>query len=167
MPTTIIRPRRDEDLPACAEALLGVHEKDGYPVNWPADPHQWLTPNTMLGAWVAAAGPAVLGHVALTQTDDAIAEAVGIPAAKLALVVRMFVAVGARRGGLATDLLDCATRAADESGLKAVLEVDANAAGAVAFYERAGWHLMGTGTGDWLAADGLRARVRFYLAPNN
>lgn len=167
MPIPTIRPRRDEDLPACAEALFGVHEKDGYPVHWPADPHQWLTPQNMLGAWVATAGPTMLGHVALTGTSDPIAQAVGIPAAHLALVVRMFVAVDARRGGVATDLLDCAAQAATDAGLQAVLEVDANAAGAVAFYERTGWRPAGTGTGGWTAADGLPARVRYYLAPTN
>jgi GNAT superfamily N-acetyltransferase len=162
-----IRPRRDEDLPACAEALFGVHEKDRYPVHWPADPQQWLTPDEMLGAWVAAAGPSILGHVVLTQAGAMIAEAVGIPAARLATVARMFVSVDARRGGLATDLLDRAAQAAADAGLRAVLEVDADATGAVAFYERAGWRQVGSGTSDWIGRDGLPAKVRFYMAPNS
>jgi GNAT superfamily N-acetyltransferase len=165
VPEPVIRPRQDEDLPACATALRGVHETDGYPVRWPADPSQWLTPKSMLGAWIAADGPTVLGHVALTQPGDAITEAVGLPAAKLALVARLFVALEARRSGIASDLLDCAARAASKAGLQAVLEVDAAAAGAVALYERSGWRFVGNGEGGWLAADGLPARVRFYLAP--
>jgi ribosomal protein S18 acetylase RimI-like enzyme len=166
MPAPVIRPRRDEDLPACVQALVGVHETDGYPVRWPADPHQWLTPVRMLGAWVATDGAAVLGHVALTQPGEAFAEAVGLPAAKLALVARLYVAVEARRGGLARDLLDCAAQAATEAGREAVLEVDTNAAGAIALYERAGWRFVRNDTGGWIAADGLPARVRIYLAPN-
>ena len=166
MPDPLIRPRLDEDLPACAEALRGVHETDGYPVRWPADPNQWLTPKNLLGAWVAVAGPTVLGHVALTQPNNAIADAIGLPAPKLALVARLFVAVDARRGGLARDLLDCAAQAASDEGLQAVLEVDAAAAGAVALYERAGWRFVGSGEGGWIAADGLPARVRFYVSPN-
>ena len=119
----------------------------------------------MLGAWIAAAGPAVLGHVALTRTGEAIAEAAGMPAAKLAVVSRLFVAVDARRGGVARDLLDHAAQAATDAGLHAVLEVDAAAAGAIALYERAGWRLAGTGSGGWIAADGQPARVRFYVGP--
>lgn len=165
MPEQVIRPRGDEDLPACAAALRGVHEKDRYPVRWPADPGRWLTPEDMLGAWIAADGPAVLGHVTLTRAGAAIAEAVGLPAGELALVARLYVALEARRGGLASDLLACAAKAAAEAGLQAVLEVDAAAAGAVALYERAGWRFVGSGDGGWLAADGLPARVRFYLAP--
>lgn len=166
MPEPVIRPRRDEDLPACAAALRGVHESDGYPVHWPADPGRWLTPETMLGAWIAVAGPAVLGHVALAESGDAIARAVGLAAPELALVSRLFVAVDARRGGVARDLLDCAARAASASGLQAVLEVHAIAAGAIALYERAGWRYVGSGEGAWTAADGLPAKVRFYIGPS-
>ncbi|WP_370371081.1 GNAT family N-acetyltransferase [Catenulispora sp. GP43] len=171
MPERVIRPRRPTDLPACAEALRGVHETDGYPVRWPADPQGWLTPRDMIGCWIATAGDTdtdtdrVLGHVALTRAGAAIAEALALPAAKLALVARLFVAVDARRGGLATDLLDRAARAARDEGLQAVLEVDAAAAGAIALYERAGWRLAGSGDGGWIAADGLPARVRFYVGP--
>ena len=165
MPEPHIRPRRSADLPACAEALFGVHQKDGYPVRWPADPGQWLTPDRMLGAWVASDGAAVLGHVALAQPSDVFAHGVGLPAPKLALVGRLFVAVDARRGGLASELLACAAQAAHDEGRQAVLEVDANASGAVAFYERAGWRYLRNDTGGWIAADGLPARVRIYLSP--
>lgn len=166
MSVPVIRPRRDEDLAACVQALSGVHQTDGYPVHWPADPQHWLTPKAMLGAWIAASGPAVLGHVALTQPDETIAEVVGIPAAKLAVVARLYVAVEARRGGLASDLLDHAAKAATDEGLRAALEVDAAATGAIALYERSGWQFVRGGSGHWTAADGLPARVRFYLAPN-
>lgn len=167
VPEQAIRPRRDDDLPACAEALRGVHETDGYPVRWPADPQGWLTPKNMLGVWIATSDDdaTVRGHVALTRADAAIAEALGLPAPNLALVARLFVAVDARRGGLATDLLDHAAQAARDEGLQAVLEVDASAAGAIALYERAGWRLAASGEGGWIAADGLPARVRFYVGP--
>jgi GNAT superfamily N-acetyltransferase len=165
MPAPLIRPRHTEDLPACAEALFGVHQKDGYPVRWPADPQQWLTPDRMLGAWVAADGATILGHAALTQPSDAFADGISRPALKLALVGRLFVAVDARRGGLASDLLTHVAQAARDEGREAVLVVDANAAGAVACYERAGWRFLRNDTGGWIAADGLPARVRIYLAP--
>ncbi len=165
MAAPVIRPRRDEDLPGCVQALRGVHEKDGYPVHWPADPRHWLTPDRMLGAWIAADAETVLGHVLLTQPSDAFADGISLPATKLALVGRLYVAVDARRGGLAADLLDRAARAAVEEARQAVLEVDANAPGPIALYERAGWRFVRKDTGGWIAADGLPARVRIYLAP--
>ncbi|MGW2329133.1 hypothetical protein ACWC5C_25720 [Streptomyces sp. NPDC001700] len=69
MPAAQLRPRTDEDLAACVSALATVQRADRYPVHWPDDPQGWLTPADMLGAWVAAEGPAVLGHVTLTRTD--------------------------------------------------------------------------------------------------
>lgn len=164
-PEPQLRPRDPEDLPACAVALYGVHLKDGYPVRWPADPEHWLTPDHMLGAWVATDGPAVVGHVSLAQPGDAFAESIGYRSSQLALVGRLFVVPDARRGGLASALLSRAAQAARDAGRQAVLEVDANAPAAVAFYERAGWHHLRDATGGWIAADGLPARVRIYLAP--
>ncbi|WP_370379805.1 GNAT family N-acetyltransferase [Catenulispora sp. GAS73] len=165
MPAPQIRPRHPDDLPACAKALFGVHEKDGYPVHWPTDPEHWLTPDHLLGAWVAPDGDSILGHVALTQPTAPFAAAINQPAPNLALVGRLFVTPDARRTGLASALLSHAAQAARDEGRQAVLEVDANATAAVTFYERAGWHFLRTDTGGWIAADGLPARVRIYLAP--
>ena len=36
-------PREAGDLPALVAALRAVHERDGYPVTWKADPAAWLT----------------------------------------------------------------------------------------------------------------------------
>jgi GNAT superfamily N-acetyltransferase len=165
MSETVIRPRRDDDLPACVQALAGVHETDGYPVRWPADPRDWLNPRRITGAWIAADGPTVLGHVTLTRPDAAFAAAAGRPESELAVVSRLFVAVEARRGGLAARLLDCVTRAATADGLLPALEVEARATGAIALYERAGWRFVRTDTGHWIAADGQPAKVRIYLGP--
>ncbi|MFI0821571.1 GNAT family N-acetyltransferase [Streptomyces sp. NPDC021098] len=122
MPEATVRPRTGQDLAACVTALATVQRADRYPVHWPDDPEGWLTPDGMLGAWVATEGPAVrgsavqgsavLGHVMLTRTDPALADAIGAPAEGLAAVARLFVTTAARRRGLAAGLLGHAARAA-------------------------------------------------------
>jgi len=57
-----IRPRRADDLPACAEVLAEVHRQDGYPTCWPTNPVGWLD---LPGAWVAEEAGVMAGHIAL------------------------------------------------------------------------------------------------------
>nr|WSW70713.1 GNAT family N-acetyltransferase [Streptomyces sp. NBC_00995] len=160
-----IRRRRDHDMKACVEALATVHEADRYPAEWPADPGGWLTPDGMLGAWVAVEGPDVLGHGALTRTDDALAADVGRPPEELASVARLFATASARRRGVASGLLAAVATAAAAEGLWAVLEVEDGGKAAVALYERAGWRRAGSRPGDWTTADGRTALLHTYVAP--
>jgi hypothetical protein len=37
-PTSVVRPRSEDDLPACAAVLVAVYEADGYPVEGVAEP---------------------------------------------------------------------------------------------------------------------------------
>jgi GNAT superfamily N-acetyltransferase len=150
-----VRPRRDDDLPSCVEALSAVHRTDAYPVNWPADPGLWLTPDGLLEAWVAAAGPEVFGHVAITGGVD------GGPVS----VARLFVPSRARRRGVAGALLDAARAWAAVRGLGLVLEVEDGGRAAIAFYERHGWRRVGTAESDWTTADGRTALMHTYVAP--
>lgn len=160
-----IRHRRDDDLKACVEALATVHEADRYPAEWPADPGGWLTPDRMLDAWVAVEGADVLGHVALTRTDDALAADAGLAQDELASVARLFATASARRRGVARALLATATAAAAAEGLRLVLEVEDGGGAAIALYERAGWRHAGTRAGDWATADGRTALLHTYVAP--
>lgn len=160
-----IRPRADEHMQGCVQALAGVHAEDRYPVNWPADPESWLTPRSMLDAWVAVEGPAVLGHLVLTRPGEALAAEVGLPAQRLVSVARFFVRVDARGRGVAAMLLDRAITAAAADGLRPVLQVEAGATAAIRLYERAGWRCVGSSTADWTTADGRAARMRSYVAP--
>ncbi|MGW1129588.1 GNAT family N-acetyltransferase [Streptomyces sp. NPDC002526] len=159
------RRRRDDDLDACVEALATVYEADRYPVLWPADPAGWLTPGGLLGAWVAVDGPRVIGHVALTRTGDALAARVGGPAAELASVSRLFATATARRRGVARALLATAARAAEDDGLRPVLEVEDGGRAAVALYERSGWRRMGSRPGDWTTPEGRPALLHAYATP--
>lgn len=160
-----IRRRRDDDLKACVEALATVHDADRYPAEWPADPGGWLTPDGMLGAWVAVDGPDVLGHVALTRTDDVLAADVGLPPEELASVARLFATASARRRGVASALLATVTTAAADTGLRAALEVEDGGGAAMALYRRAGWRHTGIRSGDWTTADGRTALLHTYVAP--
>ncbi|MFJ3529977.1 MULTISPECIES: GNAT family N-acetyltransferase [unclassified Streptomyces] len=160
-----IRRRRDDDLKACVEALATVHEADRYPARWPDDPAGWLTPEGLLGAWAAWDGTHVLGHVALTRTDYAMAAQVGLPPDELTSVSRLFAASSARRSGVATALLATAVAAATADDLRPVLEVEVGGTAAVRLYERAGWRLVSSREGDWTTADGRTALLHTYLAP--
>src|SRR5262252_10413952 len=61
--------RRAGDLDGCVALLARVHAADGYPVHWPEDPGRWLTPDELLGAWVAWRSGALAGHVCLCPAE--------------------------------------------------------------------------------------------------
>jgi len=151
----LIRERGTADLGRCVALLRVVHEADRYPLNWPDNPAQWLTPAALVVAWVAELpGGDIAGHVALQRNA---AGRVG------AEVSRLFVGPEARRRSVAATLLAHATSWAAEHGLPLTLTVtDEDRSGAVAFYEAAGWHHTATTTADWTAPDGRPVRLRHY-----
>ena len=166
-----VRERRPDDLRALVEALRAVHERDGYPVRWKADPAGWLTPDGLQGAWVAelpdADGP--VGHAALVAVDPdepaagAWSAAAGQRPERLWCLTRLFVGLGARGAGVGVGLLDTVvahTRAEDRT---AVLEVDPADAPAVALYRRHGWRPAGEGPARWWVPDGGRSLL--FVAP--
>lgn len=129
--------------------LREVHDADGYPTVWPADPAAWLAGRDRLVAWVAEEEGAVLGHLSLHGTDAEHArpqwrEAVPVPVERLAVVSRFFVSPRARRWGVGGALMSCAEEHAAAEGLRLVLDVAAHNGGAIAFYERRGWRRVGT-----------------------
>ncbi|GAA3693963.1 GNAT family N-acetyltransferase [Nonomuraea antimicrobica] len=170
-----IRDRAQMDLDACVEALAQVQAVDRYPVHWPDDPGGWLTPDDLVGAWVAVeptpevTGPArawstgeatgqgpdevvgsavaVLGHVALTRDME---------------VTRLFVVPAARGRGVAARLLDTVRAAA---GAPLRLEVSSEGTDAIRFYERSGWRRIGSTRATWLNAAGEPALLHRYVSP--
>ncbi|MFC7220061.1 GNAT family N-acetyltransferase [Streptomyces polyrhachis] len=142
--------------------LRAVHERDGYPVDFPADPVGWLTPEGVVDVWVAGEGDVLGGHVALTRAGAGDV-APGLLGGGAVLVVgRLFVAPRARGLGLGAWLLRTASRAARERGARAVLDVVASDTAAVALYERAGWQALGGVEQDW---GGRRVALRCFAAP--
>jgi GNAT superfamily N-acetyltransferase len=145
----IVRERTAADLGACVRALRAVHEADGYPMNWPADPARWLTPEPLLGAWVAELPEGGLaGHV-VVQADGELA--------------RLFVAPWARRRGVAHVLVSTAREWARAGGVGLTLNViEEKRSAATAFYEATGWRYTHTSVAGWTGPGGEPVRLRHY-----
>jgi len=127
-----IRQRTNADLDRCVGLLRTVHDKAGYPINWPDDPRGWLTPPNAIGCWVITVEDQVAGHVAVTR---------GGPGQ--ALVERLFVDPAETGAGLGRRLLDHSMTVAAEHDLRLSLEVADNCHAAIALYKRAGWQETG------------------------
>lgn len=159
----LIRHRTAADLHAAGELLRRVHERDGYPVHWPADPVAFLTPQDELVTWVAIRGGVLVGHVMLAEAPAGLAAPTSMDRQDLVLLRLLFVAPEARGQRLGGQLLDVATAEAAVRGRRAALEVLTVNGDAIALYEGGGWTAVGTTTPHW-APDGTHAVV--YLAPN-
>jgi ribosomal protein S18 acetylase RimI-like enzyme len=167
--TVLIRHRTSEDLAACAALLRRVHDRDRYPVSWPADPVQFLTPDDELVSWVATRDGVLVGHVMLAeapaglvrlpQSDDEDT----VAAEGLLLLRLLFVAPEARGMRLGTRLLNLATNEAAARECRTALEVLSLNINAIEMYERSGWAAVSRRATDW-APDGTHAVV--YLAPS-
>ncbi|MBT3153709.1 GNAT family N-acetyltransferase [Streptomyces sp. CHD11] len=154
-PHVRVRPRADHDLDSCARVLAEVHRCDGYPVNWPDRPGEWVSPGAAPGVWVAELDGRVVGHAVLSRGGEGDV-APGLWSARsgagrdlTAVVSRLFVGPRARGHGIGALLIG---RAADEArgrGLHPVLDVVASDTGAVALYERLGRERMATVEQRW------------------
>ncbi|MEV6330573.1 GNAT family N-acetyltransferase [Streptomyces sp. NPDC051909] len=161
-----VRPRTAADLPSCIGLLADVHHRDGYPVNWPARPADWLASGDTVGSWVAELDGRVAGHVVLSRPgDDDLAarlwrERTG---AEPAVVGRLFVSPAARGHGVGAGLLRHVTAEARRLGRHPVLDVVASDTAAIALYERAGWRLLTTATQCW--SPGRTVTIHCYAGP--
>ncbi|MEH0985563.1 GNAT family N-acetyltransferase [Micromonospora sp. CPCC 205556] len=156
-----IRDREPADLRRCLPVLADVHRLDRYPLNWPADPHRWLSPDNALHAWVAETGSStVVGHVAVHRASSATDPA----SAPVAEVSRLFVAPAARRHNVATRLLHHTRQWATEHQLGLTLHIvdHPRSAAAIALYERSGWQHTHTATAAWTSPEGRPVRLRRY-----
>lgn len=162
-----VRHRSAGDLDACAYLLRQVHERDRYPVRWPADPVAFLTPPDELVTWVAHREETLVGHVMLADAPADLIEQTSMgdhcgPADTLVLLRLLFVSPAARGMRLGSRLLDLATAEATRLGRRTVLEVLSLNVDAIAVYEHAGWAAIATTAPDW-APEGTHAVV--FLAP--
>ncbi|MFI5712868.1 GNAT family N-acetyltransferase [Kribbella sp. NPDC051620] len=160
MTSMLIRPRTPADLDGCVRLLAEVHKNSGYPVNWPADPAGWLSPEGALGCWVLTLDGELAGHLIVTaEAAESLggAGAVGgadpLDGAGGALVERLFVDPRRARAGLGRRLLEYAGDFAAERGLRLVLDVVDKPGGAVDFYRRTGWREAGRIPIDWGGKD--------------
>ncbi|MFG2133485.1 GNAT family N-acetyltransferase [Streptomyces sp. NPDC048751] len=154
----------------CVAVLTAVHEDGGYPVHWPDRPADWLTPRSLLSAWVAELDGRVVGHVVLSHSDEGDL-APGLwrtrhPEAGAAAVVnRLFVSPAARGRGIGSALLERATSEAYARGLHPVLDVVASDTAATALYERLGWELLDVVEQHW--GPDRPVSLRCYAAPSS
>lgn len=164
----LIRHRDTSDLDACARVLAEVHERDQYPMNWPADPVDWLSMSATLAAWVAELDGRVVGHVVLCRAEEGDAtppvwrERTGTPIEDTAVVSRLFVDPAARGHGTGALLMAEVVREARARGLQPLLEVLSSDLAATALYERLGWELLDTVEQQW--HPGETVVVRCYAA---
>jgi GNAT superfamily N-acetyltransferase len=161
MHEVVIRIRQAADLDGCVEALRAVHNADSYPLNWPTDPHGWLTPPRLLQAWIAECPRGTLaGHVAIQLTSHASESQTLSSYAELS---RLYVTPAARRHCLATALLRQARSWAAAHHYQLTLNVaDEHRSTAVAFYEATGWQHSHTTDADWTTPEGRPVRLRHY-----
>lgn len=171
LPQCRVRRRAAHDLDVCVEVLAGVHETDGYPVNWPEKPASWLSHPALLGAWVAELDGRVVGHVGLARSEEGdVAAALwsmreGVAVEKTAVVSRLFVTPAARGHGIGALLMARAVREARALRLHPVLDVVASDTSAAALYEHLGWALLATVEQEWGPAQTVT--VRCYAAPED
>ncbi|WP_075737240.1 GNAT family N-acetyltransferase [Streptomyces acidiscabies] len=159
-----VRPRTDDDVAACVEALADVHRRDGYPVNWPENPGGWLAQASGLGAWVAVLDGRVVGHIALNIGGEGdVAPGLWGAPETTAVVSRLFVGPEARGHGFGVRLMERVVVEARRRGLHPVLDVVATDTAAAALYERLGWKLLATVEQRWSAEQ--MVTVHCYAAP--
>ncbi|MBV9164851.1 MAG: GNAT family N-acetyltransferase [Solirubrobacterales bacterium] len=147
-----------------------MHRQDGYPTRWPRDPAGWLSPTSLVAAWIAVDGGSLGGHIALVAgvDDSLLIAAAGRPASELAAVSRLFVDPTRRGRRLGQMLLNTVTEYAGEHELGLVLDVvDETRSAAIALYERLGWRLVGQRAAGWMTAAGVRPKLRLYVLPKN
>lgn len=149
--------------------LADVHGGDGYPVNWPERPGDWLAQPSLLAAWVAELDGQVIGHIGLSRSGEGDAAPVlwgrreGASAGRTAVISRLFVSPAARGHGIGARLMARAVEDAHERGLHPVLDVLASDTAAAALYERLGWELLATVDQQWSPTQTVT--VHCYAAP--
>lgn len=169
---TSIRPRRDEDIDRCVSVLERVHAVDGYPMQWPANPREWLAPERLLAAWVAEDADGAVGHVAVHsgEGDPAAShwtERLGRPLEQIAVLAQLFVSPNARGHGLGATLVAHACDEARARGLFPALNVLDHDRAAIQLYEHAGWYRVASTPAPWGRELGEPQLLHYYLAPDS
>jgi GNAT superfamily N-acetyltransferase len=165
----IIRPRRDNDLPALADVLVRVHTVDGYPVEGVTDPAAWLHHPHELQSWTAEVAGHPVGQITLahaTADDDAARvwhERTGGDIGRLALPVRLFVDPDHRGAGAGRLLMRTAAEHARSLNRSVAFDVMKKDRTAIRLYERMGAIPIGDITHHH--SHGLNEPAVVYIAP--
>lgn len=165
--TVTIRPRREEDIPALAAALVRVHELDGYPVEGVADPESWLRHNHELQSWAAVEDNKPIGQITLTRgtpNDDAAQawhEHTNGDINRLAIPARLFVDPEHRGSGAGRRLMEAAVKFARMRSLGIAFDVMLKDQTAIRLYERLGANRIQEGTHKY--GEGLTEPSAIYI----
>ena len=165
--TPTIRPRRPDDIPHLAAALLEQQPTSGYPHRDPLPyPAEQFLLRPSVAAWVAEVDGQPAGHVAIsTPADPATltggdADLVRVWMAghgrrhdALGEVSIFFTALSARGSGAGPVLLATAVAALRERTLAPCLDVIPTGTAAMRLYRRTGWLGVGSVRPGWLADD--------------
>ncbi|MGW5037167.1 N-acetyltransferase family protein [Streptomyces parvulus] len=148
MESVTVRPFSDDDLTGAAEALVEVHETDGYPVEGVDDPEAWIKSEDVLAAWIAESDGRIVGHVAVMKPQgeaaaDLWVKQSGDDMGHVGVLARLFVVESARKQAAGRQLMEAAASHARDHGLRLVLDVMVKDASAIRLYERLGWRKIG------------------------
>ncbi len=157
----VVRPRRDDDLPALAQVLTAQQAVARYPVRWPLPfpVEQFIAREQDLAAWTAELDGRPVGHVAVQRADQVFTPAPlvepwvgghGLPVDRLGVLGTLFVDPGVRRRGLGRRLHDTAVDWLREQGLAPCLDVVPSHAAALQMYAGLGWREVGRMRPHWL-----------------
>ncbi|WP_326826036.1 GNAT family N-acetyltransferase [Streptosporangium sp. NBC_01756] len=169
-PSRRVRQRTDDDVEECVRLLAEVHQRDGYPVNWPDRPGEWLSRASLLDSWVAELDGRLAGHVSLSQSGEGDlaptlwSERTGTTRGSTAVVSRLFVAPQARGHRIGALLIGRAVEESRRRGLHPVLDVVTSDTTAAALYERLGWEPLATVEQRWNPQQTVT--IRCYAAPS-
>lgn len=163
-----IRPRRPDDVPHLARALLEQQRDSGYPHRdpLPYSAEQFILRPGTTAAWVAEVDGRAVGHVAISLPGDPTSLADGDAAVVQAWMdahrrphdalgeVAIFFTAGSVRGtGAGSALLATAVAALRERDLAPCLDVVPTSTGAMRLYRRTGWQEVGRVRPGWLSED--------------
>lgn len=158
--TVMIRPRRDDDLPALGRALVEQQSASGYPHRdpLPMAPEDFIARPGALSSWTAEVGGEPVGHAAVfaVRADGNEPELArlwidghGLPDGRLGEIGVYFTATHVRGTGVGSALMRAALADLDSRGLAPCLDVVSTGA-AVDHYRRAGWVEVGATRPSWL-----------------
>lgn len=170
MPNLVIRRRQDSDLEQAGQALVDVHNTDGYPVEGVTDPVGWLKTTGLLNAWVAELDGEIVGHVAVSEPqpkDDAVRlwlEQSDDKVEDVVVLGRLFVKRSARGQSIGEQLARAAVMEMAAQKKRMVLDVMEKDQVAIRLYERLGLKKIGVATHHF--GEGQETSAICYVVPD-
>lgn len=162
----VLRPRRDEDVPALVEVLLAQQPLTHYPYRreLPFPIEQFIRRDRELAAWTAEVDGHPVGHVCVQRPEGSVSACLmpddevtpawvqghNRPVDELATVSALFVDLSQRGSGLGGRLLDVAVDEIRSRGLGPCLDVIQGYSPAPLIYQKRGWRVAGTARPPWL-----------------